>query len=128
RSSSSSSKRRRTDARVRVGRARPTRLRPIGSGSVSNLNSSGGNVVCLRRPRRAGMSRRGVKRGVIVAKMKPGSEEAVAAIFAESDESDLPALAGVRHRSLFALEDVYIHYVELDEDFAESVDQVRDHP
>jgi cyclase len=73
------------------------------------------------------VSSRGVKRGVIVARMKPGSEEAVAAIFAESDESDLPRLARVRHRSLFVLEDIYIHYVEMDEDFGESVDQVRDH-
>ena len=74
------------------------------------------------------MSGRGVKRGVIVAKIKPGSEDAVAAIFAESDKTDLPELAGVKHRSLFVLEDVYIHYVEMDEDFEQSVDQVRDHP
>lgn len=71
---------------------------------------------------------RGVKRGVIVAKIKPGSEEKVAEIFAESDRSELPKLAGVRHRSLFVLEDVYIHYVEMDEDFEQSVDEVRNHP
>jgi cyclase len=69
-----------------------------------------------------------VKRGVIVAKIKPGSEEQVAKLFAESDESELPKLAGVRHRSLFVLDDVYIHLVELDSDFAETVDDVRDHP
>jgi cyclase len=73
------------------------------------------------------MARR-VKRGVIVAKIEPGAEEKVAEIFAESDRSELPGLAGVTHRSLFVLEDVYIHYVEMDEDFTESVDQVRDHP
>ena len=73
------------------------------------------------------MERR-VKRGVIVAKIKPGSEDKVAEIFAESDRSDLPELAGVTHRSLFILDDVYIHYVEMDEDFTQSVDQVRDHP
>ena len=38
------------------------------------------------------------------------------------------ALAGVTHRSLFGLDDVYIHYVEMEEDFTESVDQVREHP
>jgi len=70
----------------------------------------------------------GVKRGCIVAKIKPGSEEQVAKLFEESDESDLPRLAGVRHRSLFVLDDVYVHYVELDEDFGDSVDAVRDHP
>jgi cyclase len=64
---------------------------------------------------------------VIVAKIKPGSEEKVAELFAESDASELPQLAGVTHRSLFVLDDVYIHYVELAEDFTESVDQVRDH-
>jgi cyclase len=69
-----------------------------------------------------------IKRGVIVAKIKPGAEDEVARLFAESDQSELPGLAGVRHRSLFVLDDVYIHYVETDEDFAEAVDQVRDHP
>jgi cyclase len=73
------------------------------------------------------MARR-VKRGVIVAKIKPGSADKVAEIFAESDRSDLPGLAGVTHRSLFVLEDVYIHYVEMEEDFTQAVDQVRDHP
>lgn len=69
-----------------------------------------------------------IKRGCIVARIKPGSEEEVAKIFAASDQSELPRLAGVRHRSLFVLDDIYIHYVETDEDFAEAVDQVRDHP
>ncbi len=73
------------------------------------------------------MARR-IKRGVIIAKVKPGSEDKVAEIFAESDRSELPELAGVRHRSLFVLGDVYVHYVEMDEDFEQAVDQVRDHP
>jgi cyclase len=74
------------------------------------------------------MSARAVKRGVIVARIRPGSEEAVARIFAESDESELPALAGVVHRSLFVLGDVYVHYVETDADFEAAVDQIREHP
>ena len=74
------------------------------------------------------MSGRGVKRGVIVAKMKPGSEDDVAAIFAESDKTELPQLAGVKHRSLFVLDDVYIHYVETAEDFEAAVDEIREHP
>jgi cyclase len=76
---------------------------------------------------RATMARR-VKRGVIVARMKPGSEEKVAEIFAESDRSELPELAGVKHRSLWILDDVYIHYLEMDADFEEAVDEIRDHP
>lgn len=68
-----------------------------------------------------------VKRGVIVARIKPGSAEKVAEIFRESDNTDLPRLAGVRHRSLFTLDDIYVHLVEMDEDFDRAVDGVRDH-
>jgi cyclase len=74
------------------------------------------------------MTGRGVKRGLIVARIKPGSEDEVARIFAESDDSELPQLAGVKHRSLFVLDDIYCHYVETDEDFEMAVDEVRDHP
>ena len=71
------------------------------------------------------MSTRAVKRGVNVARIKPGAEEAVARIFADSDRSELPALAGVVHRSLFVLDDIYVHYVETDADFEAAVDQIR---
>jgi cyclase len=71
---------------------------------------------------------RNVRRGCIVARIKPGSEEEVAKIFAESDQSELPELAHVRHRSLFVLDDIYVHYVEMDAEFEEVVDDVRDHP
>ena len=68
-----------------------------------------------------------LKRGVIVAKIKPGAEEEVAAVRrVRCDRAAGPR--GVRHRSLWVLDDVYIHYVETDEDFAEAVDAVRDHP
>jgi cyclase len=68
-----------------------------------------------------------VKRGVIVARIKPGSEDEVARIFGESDATELPQITGVRHRSLFVLDDVYIHLVELDDEFAQAVDNVREH-
>lgn len=68
-----------------------------------------------------------VKRGVIVARIKPGSEEDVARIFAASDATELPQLTGVRHRSLFVLDDIYIHLVETDDEFESAVDSVRDH-
>lgn len=67
-------------------------------------------------------------RSVIVARIKPGSEEKVAAIFAESDASELPRLAGIRHRSLFILEDLYIHFIETEADPNEAVNNIRDHP
>ena len=70
----------------------------------------------------------GVKRGCIVAKIQPGSEEEVARIFAESDETELPRMTGVRHRSLFILEDLYVHYIEMEEEFGESVDALRENP
>jgi cyclase len=68
-----------------------------------------------------------VKRGVIVARIKPGSEQEVARIFAESDDTELPRITGVRHRSLYVLEDIYIHLVETDDEFEAAVDNVRDH-
>jgi cyclase len=74
------------------------------------------------------MTGRIVKRGLIVAKIKPGAEEEVARIFADSDRSALPQLAGVRHRSLFVLDDVYVHYIETDADFESAVDEIRTHP
>jgi cyclase len=81
----------------------------------------------LRRVERAERRQPVIKRGAIVARIKPGSEEEVARIFAESDATELPQITGVRHRSLFVLDDIYIHLVEKDDDFAETVDRVRDH-
>ena len=69
-----------------------------------------------------------LRRGVIVARIKPGSQEAVAKIFAESDQGELPTLVGVKHRSLFILEDIYVHLVELEDSFDDKVAEVRDHP
>jgi len=74
------------------------------------------------------LGRRNVKRGLIIARIKPGAEDEVAQIFADSDRTELPQLAGVRHRSLFVLDDIYVHYVETDADFELAVDEVRDHP
>ena len=69
----------------------------------------------------------GVKRGLIVARIKRGSEDAVARIFAESDATELPGLGGVVHRSLWVLDDVYIHLVETRDDFDDAVSGIRDH-
>jgi cyclase len=68
-----------------------------------------------------------VKRGVIVARIKPDSEEEVARIFAESDATQLPQIIGVRHRSLYVLDNVYVHLVETDDEFATAVNNIRDH-
>jgi cyclase len=68
-----------------------------------------------------------IKRGLIIARIKPGSEDEVARIFAESDATELPVITGVRHRSLFVLDDIYVHLVETDDEFDSAVDKVRDH-
>ena len=38
----------------------------------------------------------------------------VAEIFTESDRTELPGIIGVRHRSLYSLDDLYVHLVETD--------------
>jgi Polyketide synthesis cyclase len=38
-----------------------------------------------------------IQRGMIVARIKPGAQDKVAELFAESDAGELPRLAGVRH-------------------------------
>ncbi len=68
------------------------------------------------------------QRGVIVARIAPDAREKVAAIFAESDAGELPRLAGVTHRSLFVLDDLYVHLVELDGDLVDRVESIKQHP
>ena len=67
-------------------------------------------------------------RTLIVAKITPGTENEVARIFAESDRTDLPELAGVRHRSLWALGDLYVHLLDTAEAGQESIERIRSHP
>jgi len=69
-----------------------------------------------------------IHRGVIVARIKPGAREKVAELFADSDRGELPVLAGIRHRSLFAFGDVYLHLVEVEKNFGDAVADIRDHP
>lgn len=67
-------------------------------------------------------------RTLIVARMSPGSADQIASVFAESDRTELPELVGVRSRSLFQFEDLYLHYIEGDRPLGPAVAQVRDHP
>jgi cyclase len=64
---------------------------------------------------------------VIVARIRPGTSDKVAEVFAESDAGELPRLAGVRHRSLFVLQDLYVHLVETEGDVDGAVEQIREH-
>lgn len=67
-------------------------------------------------------------RTLIVARMQPGSEQAIARIFANSDAGKLPALVGVQRRSLFAFQDVYLHLIEGDRPVGRAVSEVHAHP
>lgn len=69
-----------------------------------------------------------MNRTLIVAKIAPGSEEQVAEIFSRSDRTDLPTVAGVTHRSLYRLGDVYVHLLETREVGPASVEAARRHP
>jgi cyclase len=81
-----------------------------------------------------------LNRQVIVARINPDAEEAVARIFAGSDQTDLPHAIGVRERSLHSLGDLYVHIIDFDRSaqeamnlgqslpgFAEISEQLRPH-
>jgi cyclase len=69
-----------------------------------------------------------MNRLLIVAKVRPDAEQQVAQIFAESDQTELPAIVGVRHRSLYRLDDLYVHLVETEELAADALETARQHP
>jgi cyclase len=60
--------------------------------------------------------------------MMPGSQEKVRDIWAESDATELPRIAGVEHRSLWTLGDVYIQLLETSEPGQETIDRIKGHP
>lgn len=67
-------------------------------------------------------------RSLIVAKIDPSAEREVAEIWARSDATELPRLAGVRHRSLYRLGDLYVHLLETEDRGAEAIERARQHP
>ncbi|KWW98075.1 TcmI family type II polyketide cyclase [Carbonactinospora thermoautotrophica] len=67
-------------------------------------------------------------RTLIVARMRPGSAEPIADIFAKSDAGELPRLIGVRGRSLFQFGELYLHLIEADRPVGPAVAELRDHP
>lgn len=67
-------------------------------------------------------------RSLIVAKIKPGAEAEVARIFAASDQTELPRIVGVRHRSLWSLDDLYVHVLETEEPTGSALGEARRHP
>ncbi|WP_267882318.1 TcmI family type II polyketide cyclase [Streptomyces sp. NRRL B-24484] len=70
----------------------------------------------------------GTYRSLIVARMRPGSGDDIAGIFADSDRGELPHLIGVTGRSLFQFEDLYLHLIEADRPPGPSVARHVKHP
>ncbi|HEX5741499.1 MAG TPA: TcmI family type II polyketide cyclase [Pilimelia sp.] len=69
-----------------------------------------------------------MNRTLIIARITPGTEPAVAGVFAASDASLLPRDLGVRRRSLYALHDLYAHLVEFDGDARAAMRRAQRHP
>ena len=69
-----------------------------------------------------------MQRCLIVAKVVPSAEDRIGEIFAESDRTGLPGIAGVRHRSLYRLDDLYVHLMETEHTGADPVEAARHHP
>ena len=51
----------------------------------------------------------------------------MAAIWAESDRTELPLIAGVTHRSLYRIGDLYVHLLETTQPGPEAVETARGH-
>jgi cyclase len=64
-------------------------------------------------------------RTLIVARLRPGTEQDIADIFATSDSTRLPRLIGVRTRTLFSFHNLYMHLIEAERPVFDSVDEVR---
>lgn len=65
---------------------------------------------------------------LMVRRFDPRDASEVAQIFTEHDRSELPELIGVQRRTLFQLEDLYLHLVESDVDFVARLHQATTHP
>ncbi|MFF1277509.1 TcmI family type II polyketide cyclase [Streptomyces marokkonensis] len=64
---------------------------------------------------------------LIVARMKPDAAADVKQIFADSDAGELPGLIGVRERRLFRFHDLYLHYMESDDEVRDAIEDMRGH-
>lgn len=67
-------------------------------------------------------------RSLIVARFDPRDSEAIADIFRESDQTELPHLLGASSRTLFRFHGLYLHLVEADHEIGPGVNEMRDHP
>jgi cyclase len=65
---------------------------------------------------------------LIVARMRPGTEQEIASVFAASDATELPRRIGVQSRTLFRFQDLYLHLIEAGQPLSATVDDTREHP
>ena len=70
-----------------------------------------------------------MRQTLIVARIRPGAtEQDIGKVFAASDRTALPALVGVRARTLFRFHELYMHLIEAEDDIGPAVESVREHP
>ena len=69
-----------------------------------------------------------MNRTLIVARIRTGAHDKVASIFADSDATSLPHQVGVSRRSLYSLNDVYIHVVDMVGDPDQALRNARELP
>lgn len=69
-----------------------------------------------------------MERALIVARMQPSSAAEVARLFAESDATDLPMVAGTVSRTLLQFHDLYFHLTEVKKSREETIADIREHP
>lgn len=55
-----------------------------------------------------------MNRLLVVGRIDPAAESRIAEIFASADATDLPTVTGTRHRSLYRLQDLFLHLIEAD--------------
>lgn len=66
---------------------------------------------------------------LIVARMQPSSSDAVAALFAEFDKTEMPGLMGTRRRQLFHYQGLYFHLQDFgSEQGAETIEAAKSLP
>lgn len=53
-----------------------------------------------------------MNRLLVVGRIDPAAQPRIAEIFTESDATELPAITGTRHRSLYRLADLFVHLIE----------------
>ena len=64
----------------------------------------------------------------MVMRMDAANADAVAAAFAEHDQTSLPREIGANSRTLFRFHDLYMHLIEADTDIMGNLYRARAHP